>query len=586
MLDAVPAAVGVTPLQVGYVGAFVSAAVACLWAAGRARRQDPPDLGRGFAWFLGLTAAWAVVQAAYVLAPADVVASGLGAVGLTVGFATVGGWLYVCSAATGRAYHRSAGVRRAAVVVFLVVAAAKLTNPLHGHYFTTSLVASPFPHYAIRYGTVHWLTAGLAYVLAAVGFALLAEAVLESDHDAGPLAWLAVLAGLPALLTVGSQLQPSVLVALNYEPLGVAAFAVGVVVVAEDRFLHLQPAAVHGQVLDDLGTAVVVVDRAGVVRDANEQAKATFPALSAAAGSPFEAVLPAFAGVLDEEERVVEADVAGDSRSFLASQSPVTVGPHEVGTAVVCSDVTALERHRRELDRQNEQLEDLAAAITHELRNALNIVDAYVREATRAVRDADGTAPHGEATGTPRGDRTGEGRPAVGPPAESLATAADATERMERLVARLARVARHGRTVEETTPVPFRAAVEEAWAATATHGMELVVEADGVVEADQRRLVALFGYAFEFARANGATTVRVECTDDGFVVADDGDPVPGDALGHVFEYGAPSPAVEGQLALPGVRTLARVHGWTVGADPDYEEGARIVVHGADVTRER
>jgi hypothetical protein len=49
-----------------------------------------------------------------------------------------------------------------------------------------------------------------------------------------------------------------------------------------------------------------------------------------------------------------------------------------------------------------------------------------------------------------------------------------------------------------------------------------------------------------------------------------------------FDYGDAVPAASAGMALPNVRTFARVHGWSATIDPDYAEGLRIVVAGAIV----
>jgi len=67
---------------------------------------------------------------------------------------------------------------------------------------------------------------GLSYTLAGIGYFMLFELFVQVDSDATPLAVLVTLTGLPVLLDVAS-LASTTLLAILYEPIGVAAFALG-----------------------------------------------------------------------------------------------------------------------------------------------------------------------------------------------------------------------------------------------------------------------------------------------------------------------------------------------------------------------
>lgn len=183
-----------------YALLFGLAGAVCTAGVVRARRIEDADTRRGLVALLATSAGWAVSHALLLVVPATRPKTGIYLIGLILGFSTVFVWLYFCSAYTGRAYHRRTPVRRAAVVLYLAVVAVKVTNPLHGLYFTTTLVAEPFPHLAIRQGLFHWVVTGLSYTLAGVGMFALFEAFVESEYDATPLAGLVGLAGLPITL--------------------------------------------------------------------------------------------------------------------------------------------------------------------------------------------------------------------------------------------------------------------------------------------------------------------------------------------------------------------------------------------------
>lgn len=162
---------------------------------------------------------------------------------------------------------------------------------------------------------------------------------------------------------------------------------------------------------------------------------------------------------------------------------------------------------------------------------------------------------------------------------ESLRTASATTDRMSGIVEDLSVLARHGKTLEDTERVDFRAAVADAWADADVGDLSLSVEGDADVVADPTRVRELLASAFAFAAHNDANEVVVERGDDWFAVAGDGRP-PGDADPEAFfEYGSAVPDSEADILLPNVRMLAAVHGWSASLDTEYEQGVRVVVSG-------
>jgi signal transduction histidine kinase len=146
----------------------------------------------------------------------------------------------------------------------------------------------------------------------------------------------------------------------------------------------------------------------------------------------------------------------------------------------------------------------------------------------------------------------------------------------------LATLAQYGRTIGDTDPTDFRETVTTAWEAAATGELDLVVEGAGAIEADGPRLQELFENAFDFCTYNGASELTVSLREDGFSIADNGERPLSEATERYFDYGDAVPEASAGMALPNVRTLARVHGWEATIDSEYAEGLRLVVAGAVV----
>jgi len=543
---------GVSAAYIAYVFVFGIAAVGCGMGLTRARQVDDRDTRRGLVGLMAGSGSWAGAQLLFLLVPGSELQYAAYTLSLVVGLTTVGAWLYFCSAYTGRTFHRSATYRRAAVGTYLSVVAVKLTNPYHGLYFTTEEVATPFVHVTIQHGTVHWIVTGLSYALVSVGFFMLYEMFLEANYDTRPLAALVGVTGLPVVLDIVGFASP-LLLDINYEPLGVVVFALGVLFVFEERFLA-------AQVTGDVDDPVVFLDDDGRVRDANETAREVFPELDGARGTPLSDVLPR--AVTDGgEDPVFERERDGETRYYLVSESAFSLGGSDVGRVLVFADVTEPERRRRELERQNDELEGLAVAIRHELRNTLQIVRGRVNIAGEALDDGDVTVAR-----------------------ESFTAASNTADRMSRIVDDLSTLAQYGQSMGDTETMFLRDAAESAWQSAETGESALEIRDDGAVEADPARLRELLASTFEFSVRNGASEVTVTLTDDGFAVAGDGTP-PGDVdPDDFFDYGGSVPDSTAGVALPNVRTLARVHGWATTVDVTYRDGVRVVVSGVRVRR--
>ncbi|MCD2204474.1 histidine kinase N-terminal 7TM domain-containing protein [Halobacterium sp. KA-6] len=535
-----------SPVFLAYVLAFGAAVLGCAIGFRRALQVADADTRRGLAGVVAGSGGWALFELAFLVAPSRFLKYVAYDLSLVVGLSTVGAWLYFCSAYTGRSFHRNTTYRRAAVATYVGIVAVKLTNHVHGLYFTTTPVQSPFPHLAIQHGTIHWLVAGLSYALVAVGFFMLFELFLEADYDTRPLGALVGVTALPVALDVVGFASP-LLVDINYEPLGVAAFALGVLYVYEAEFLAVQ-------LTDGVDDAIVYLDANDRIREYNGRASDLFTALNGATGQPFDDVLPEVAETLGDDHPVVERTVDGETRYYLASDTSFSLGQSDIGRMVVFSDVTRTERKRRELERHNEQLEGFAAAIRHELLNTLQIVGGRVTVAGNALD---------------RGN--------VETARESLRTASETSDRMSSIVEDLSVLARHGKTLGDTERVDFADAVADAWADADVDDLSLSLEGDGDVVADPTRLRELLASAFAFAAHNGASEVTVERGDDWFAIAGDGRP-PGDTEpAAFFEYGSAVPDSEAGILLPNVRMLAAVHGWSASLDTEYEQGVRVVV---------
>jgi PAS domain S-box-containing protein len=221
----------------------------------------------------------------------------------------------------------------------------------------------------------------------------------------------------------------------------------------------------------------------------------------------------------------------------------------------IYADVTDRVRRERELQRQNERLEEFAQVVSHDLRNPLRVAEGRLS----LVRDECDS--------------------------DHLDDVERAHDRMETLVDDLLTFAREGDPVDDVAPVELGPLVETCWEHVGATDGTLAVETDLTVRADrgrlQRLLENLLANAVEHGGTDVAVTVDTLDDDEGFFVADDGPGVPPDARVEVFESGYSTAGDGTGLGLAIVQGIAEAHGWRAEATESEAGGARFAFTGVD-----
>lgn len=346
-----PPGLSTEPTHLLYLVVFGGAALACLACVVRARRVERRDVRLGLLSLLLTSSGWAALHVGMLIAPTVSWKTGFYEAGLTVGFGTVWAWLYFCSAYSGRSLHRSRAAQWGSLLLFVAVTVTKLTNPWHGLYFAGTLVNVPFPHLEITHYPLYWGTAGLSYALAAVGFFMLFDSLRRVQLGTGGLMGLFGLTALPLIANVAGYVTP-VLLDLNHEPVGVAAFAVGVLYVSTSRFEGAGRAGRHDK-------PALVLSEDGRLRNCNEAAVTLFPELDTndALGGPLSDALPSVAAVLSESTDVLTIDASdadGEDAPHYYQVAVSTFGARGDGHLIILTDVTEQTLRRRTTARERE----------------------------------------------------------------------------------------------------------------------------------------------------------------------------------------------------------------------------------------
>jgi PAS domain S-box-containing protein len=209
--------------------------------------------------------------------------------------------------------------------------------------------------------------------------------------------------------------------------------------------------------------------------------------------------------------------------------------------------------HNAQLERKNDQLEEFASIVSHDLRNPLSVADGYL-ELAREESDS-----------------------------EHLEKVADAHTRMDELIEDILTLSRDGEVVGERTRVDLGAVSRESWSHVDTDGATLTVESETPLLADRSRLVQLLENLFRNSVEHGGcdVTVRVGALDDGFYVEDTGSGIDADLRERLFEPGVSGAENGTGIGLRVVKQIITAHGWSVSVDESTEGGARFEITGVE-----
>ncbi len=231
-------------------------------------------------------------------------------------------------------------------------------------------------------------------------------------------------------------------------------------------------------------------------------------------------------------------------------------GDEVKGTAGVIRDITDRKQRITELRRHNERLEELAAFISHDLRNPLNLAKGNLE-----LMEQHDDNSH-------------------------LQSVNQALDRMSELLEDLLAMARSGQTVIEPETVELAETALLSWSNLSTSNATLEINADLAVFGDESRIRQLFENLFINAVEHGSQSVTVTVGElrDGFFVEDDGPGIPKTIKDDVFGHGFTTDTDGTGFGLSIVKGVADAHDWEVEIHEGETGGARFEFTDVQLTR--
>jgi PAS domain S-box-containing protein len=216
-------------------------------------------------------------------------------------------------------------------------------------------------------------------------------------------------------------------------------------------------------------------------------------------------------------------------------------------------DITEQKERERELERQNERLEEFASIVSHDLQNPLRIVEGHLELARETS------------------------------PSDHLVRAGEALERSQALIEDLLTLAREGKAVGELGPVNLADVAESSWQTMESGAAALETNGAGTLRADRSRIQQLLENLFRNAveHSSNDVTVSVGTVDDSFYVMDTGPGIPAGDRERIFEAGYSTSEDGTGFGLRIVEQIADAHGWEITVGEGEQGGTRFEFTGVE-----
>jgi len=477
-----------------------------------------------------------------------------------LGVSTLGVWFLIFALLYG---GRDRWVTPATVgglfVVPLSAVGLLATNTTHWLFFSgfSATMLGDQPVLVPSHGVGFWLLAAYSWLLLCWGLVLVMHTAFQQSpfyRLQSVLVVFAIVLTWPLNLayTIFGQPHPVV----DTSPLGfVVAGSLVAVALFVTPIVDVVPAA-RSRVLDEIDDVMIVLDSNGRIADVNKPGRRLLCEDEPIGRDATDMLPEELSTPLGEDTTTTELDVDGRRRFYRHHDVPL--GPDDDrGRVIVLTDITPEIHARRELESQNERLEEFTSVVSHDLRNPLNVAEGHLDLVRTDVDD-------------PR-----------------LEKVDGALDRMETLVEELLTLARHGESVSSIEQVDLRNAARDAWEHVHTPEAELQFGTDpGSCEADRDRIVQLFENLFRNAIEHGGptVTVRVGRTDDGFFVADDGPGIPEEHREQIFEKGYTTSTDGTGFGLTIVQNIIEAHDWSISIREAADGGARFDIRTQSPTR--
>lgn len=224
-------------------------------------------------------------------------------------------------------------------------------------------------------------------------------------------------------------------------------------------------------------------------------------------------------------------------------------------TRLIVREVEAVRHriHEKQLQRERDRLDQFASAISHDLRNPLNVITGRVKLAQDEIDS------------------------------EHLDSIEASALRMENMIEDMLMLARTGEEIDEWESIELETVVNSCWETVESPDADLEIDVEGTIKGDESRVRQAFENLLRNAIEHGSdeVTIRIGGLEDGFYVEDDGPGIPQEKRDTVFDVGQTSSESGTGLGLAIVKEIVEAHGWDIEVVEGTDGGARFEIRGVE-----
>mgnify|MGYP006266011375 CR=1 FL=1 len=479
-----------------------------------------------------LTGIWTIVEAVRYNLSTDLLGLLFTYLSLVLGVFSVLFWIQFIYSYLGQEIPLSFRQRSVAIGIVFTLLLFKITNPIHGLYFTLQQT-SEFSHYTYSFGVIYALILSVAYIVVSFGIYKLwkQRSALSSTQNQG-LSLGFILLILPAGITLYSHLSSDFPI-IFFDGIGLALFTT-VIALTEYKTQRKLEMTVDSEIDIHTGTSVFVIDSRQRILRMNDVAKNVFPELEV--GSKF---LPDEDLFDCKRKRIVR------NNSYYNLNLISLTGSSLYG--IICEDVTEEVESEKQLQKRNEQLNEFSEALTHEIRNAVNIISGNLEQELSENSDL-----------------------------QYAEKALRASNRLQRVTEDL----------QQLTKIPTeKQPKSKLWVSELLSeelSLDITVQQDHPVYVDEPTVRNIFERVATFSELNGATELSIREVEGGFIIEDNGEQIQPNDKDNLFRFGYAVPNADTGSHPPVIRILARSIDWNVTVICDNEKQNGICYKLTDV----
>lgn len=529
--------------KIAYVVVFSISAILCFSVAIRAKKLEDGSTKISIIALLISGGIWSLLIVAQITVQSKGAKLALYTVGLIFGLSTVFLWVYFTFEMSEWSIQNNNFVQYGSVILFVSLAAFKLTNSVHGLYFQPVYVEEPFYHLSPQTYLINDTVRLLSYFASAVGTYAIYQTFKKHNYNTFRINILAVILATPAVFEILSLYYEFVL-PLPYQPVSLGVVSFGSVMFAERSISDIQKSG-KSQLVGDI-SAPVIIRRDNEVIDINN-------AFSEIISDDY--TLPC--DIFDMPEIVhsvfnkdtgenIKINTASGLRIYQVTITSVELGSYEVGESAMLTDITEMKKTQKSLEYQRDQLTHLATSINHYLRNQTNVVRGHM-DNTERLADMNDDAER------------------------ALRQAQQANDKIVNIIEDLSKIADMSKLVDETVECDIRTNFEQAIEYTDSN-FESVQITDGSVQADKQLLQQLFVNYLEYATEAEASVLCIEEEDGKLKLTDNGTEIHQEAVVSAFDHGE---IISNGISLNVIRAIANSHKWNVSVQTDMNNRTMV-----------